>query len=110
MRNPYANPTPAPRPATPRAVLTPPSVADLDAPAGRPVVVGRVALDMAEACDALGVADSTLRELIRGGVVPAVQIGRRWLIPVDALRHRLGKLAEAAADARAADAGERGAA
>ena len=111
MRNPYAtHPTPAPRPATPRPVSTLPSVADADAPVDRLPAVERVALDTAEACAALGVADGTLREMIAAGIVPAVRVGRRILVPVDALRRRLADLALAEADARAADAGGRGAA
>ena len=112
-RNPYAipappRPVPATVPETPRRDPAATGFGDGDArPArGSRRRVPALALDMAEACDALGVADSTLRGLIRDGTVPALQVGRRWMIPVDALRRRLSELATEAANQR----GRRGAA
>lgn len=52
-----------------------------------------LAMDMAEACRALGVADNTLRDMIDCGIVPALRVGRRVLIPLDAARQRLTELA-----------------
>ncbi|MEM1012524.1 MAG: helix-turn-helix domain-containing protein [Planctomycetota bacterium] len=93
-RNPYASNS-SPLRAAPAAAVSRPSV-DTDESRRVPPI----ALDQREACRAIGVSDATLRDMIRRGVVPAVQVGRRWLIPIAALTRRLGELAEAEADAR----------
>ena len=98
MRNPYSTSPSRPVPAARAPALDPPTV-----PSRRRVPT--LALDMAEACEAIGVADATLRDMIRRGVVPAIQVGRRWLVPVDALRQRLADLALAEANKK----GRRGA-
>jgi excisionase family DNA binding protein len=41
----------------------------------------RLTLTIAEACAALGVGETTLRQMMRVGQLPVLRIGRRVLIP-----------------------------
>lgn len=43
------------------------------------------ALTISEAATRLGIHRETLRSAIERGEVPAVQLGRRWLVPVAAI-------------------------
>ena len=83
---------------------------DADAEANGPPIrkprrVPVLALDTAEACRAFGVSDNTLRRMIADGTVPALKIGTRTLIPLDAARQRLGELALAEARRLAGEGG-----
>lgn len=51
---------------------------------------GRVVLNLGEAATVLDVDRRTLSKAIQDGVVPAVQVGRRVLVPVAGLRELLG--------------------
>ena len=48
--------------------------------------IPRVALSVAEAAKSLGISDRTVTTLISKGEIPVVSVGKRRLIPVDALR------------------------
>ena len=50
----------------------------------------RQALTIGEAARRLGVHRETLRAAIERGEVPASRLGRRWLVPVDAIEELLG--------------------
>lgn len=45
----------------------------------------RKTLSVAEAARALGISRNSAYEAVHRGELPAVQIGRRWLVPVAAL-------------------------
>ena len=45
----------------------------------------RVALNLGQAADALGVSIPTMRQLVNRGDFPAFRLGSRWLIPRSAL-------------------------
>ena len=85
--------------ARPAAAWNPPATDD-DAPARRRRVP-TLALDMSEGCRAFGVSENTLRDMIESGIVPAVKVGRRTLIPLDAARQRLSEIALSEARKRA---------
>ena len=46
----------------------------------------RITLTIREAAKAIGIHEQTLRRYVRRGIVPAVRLGSRVLIPVEALR------------------------
>ena len=46
----------------------------------------RLAVDLAEAGEMLGVGRSTVHKMVRAGKLPHVRIGRRIIIPVKALK------------------------
>ena len=54
-------------------------------------VAPRPVLTVAEAADALGISRALANELVRRGEIPAVRLGRRIVVPRDAL----GRLLEA---------------
>lgn len=53
----------------------------------------KLLLRPAEAADLLGVGRSKLYELLAGGVVPSVRLGRSLRIPADALRRWIEAMA-----------------
>jgi excisionase family DNA binding protein len=60
------------------------------------VNVERIAYTVPEAAAALGISEDFLRNLIRRDEIPHVRLGRRVLIPVDALRALIGGKSEPA--------------
>jgi len=52
--------------------------------------IERIALNPAEAAEALGVSEMTVLRRLRDGILPAKKLGNRWLISVDALRQFVG--------------------
>jgi excisionase family DNA binding protein len=59
----------------------------------------RIALSIAEAAEQVGMSEKTIRDWIKAGKFPAVQLGGRkgrWLVPVDALRRWLDDRSTAA--------------
>ncbi len=44
-----------------------------------------LAIGPAKVADKIGVANSTVLQLLRNGELPGFKIGKRWLIPVKAL-------------------------
>ena len=55
-----------------------------------------VLLSIPEACDRLQLGRTTVYDLIRSGELASVSIGRRRLIPADALTNYVSRLTEAA--------------
>ena len=56
----------------------------------------KVALSMKEVAQALGVAEHTVRRLVRDGELPAIRISeRRIIIPAEALNNWLSAKADA---------------
>jgi excisionase family DNA binding protein len=54
----------------------------------------RLTLSVSEAAARLGISRSSAYEAVRVGTIPSLKIGRRLLVPVHALRTRLGQLAD----------------
>jgi excisionase family DNA binding protein len=46
---------------------------------------GRLVLSIPEAYQALGIGETTLRQLIASGQLPVLRLGRRVLIPISAI-------------------------
>lgn len=57
-------------------------------------LAGKVALSAPEAARALGLAEGTVRLLIRRGEIPAKRVGGRWIVPVRGLHEWAGDLSE----------------
>ena len=87
------------KPLRPAGAWNPP--ADDDAGPTKRRRVPTLALDMSEGCRAFNVSENTLRGMIESGIVPALKVGRRTLIPLDAARQRLSELALSEARKRA---------
>jgi excisionase family DNA binding protein len=51
----------------------------------------RVAFKPAEVAGMVGMSESGIRNLIRGGQLRAVRWGERWLVPVSAIEELLGE-------------------
>ncbi|NLN84455.1 MAG: helix-turn-helix domain-containing protein [Firmicutes bacterium] len=45
----------------------------------------KLALSIPQAADALGLSETFTRQLVYSGELPAVKVGRRWIVPVNAL-------------------------
>jgi len=54
-----------------------------------------LALSPEKVANKLGLSPRTIREMIHNREIPAVQVGRRWIIPVKALEHWLDEQANA---------------
>jgi|BioPla2DNA2_1021312.scaffolds.fasta_scaffold444891_1 excisionase family DNA binding protein len=54
-----------------------------------------LALSPARVANKLGLAPRTVREMIYNKQIPAIQVGRRWLIPVKALENWLDEQVKA---------------
>ena len=50
----------------------------------------RLTLTVAEAAKVLGIGRGTAYEAVRTGQLPALRVGRRLLVPVAALKQKLG--------------------
>jgi excisionase family DNA binding protein len=59
----------------------------------------RLVMSIAEACQALGIGETTLRQLLASGRLPVLRLGRRVLIP----RSAIGALVAGAAAEPCAD-------
>jgi len=59
----------------------------------------RLAVSVAEAGEALGLGETLIRELIARGTLQSVRVGRRVLVPADALRDYVAMLVVQQSDA-----------
>lgn len=57
--------------------------------------MAKLALNLKEASEAVGVSEPTMRALVALENFPALRVGRRWLIPVDAFNAWLVEQARA---------------
>lgn len=57
----------------------------------------KLALSIEEAAEAINVSVPTMRELMQESGFPAIRVGRRWIIPVDAFSTWLNKQGRAGA-------------
>lgn len=60
--------------------------------------VDKLAYNMQEAAEAVGVSRPTMAELIHQKGFPAIRVGRRWIIPVDGLRRWMDEQSQAQED------------
>jgi excisionase family DNA binding protein len=65
-----------------------------------------MALRIPEVAEALGVSPEHVRRALLAGELPGTRVGSVWLVPVEALRARLGLQDEETADGRQAEAVE----
>ena len=61
----------------------------------------RIAYNLNEAAEALHVSRPTMANLVHREDFPSFQVGRRWIIPADALKRWLEEQAETSCDKKA---------
>lgn len=59
--------------------------------------MNKLAYTLAQAAEAANVSEPTMRRLVNEDGFPAIRVGRRWVIPVEALNAWLIQQAEARA-------------